>query len=642
MPETAKFPTTDTRSNATTTLRADDVLHGRYRILGVLGSGGMGTVYQARDLNFQEVKKLVAVKEMLSGVADPGLKATMIKTFRREANILATLNHPAIPKIFDFFDENDRAYLVMEYINGSDLELLMQKTKELPNDKIIEWAIDLCDVLDYLHNQRPDAIVFRDMKPSNVMIDSLGRVRLIDFGIAKALASMGATGVVRHTMIGTEGYSAPEQYKGDVSPRSDIYSLGATLHHLLTRKDPRLDAPFTFHERPISNFNAKVPQGLIAIVEKALAYGSSDRYANCSEMKADLEKLRGRAPAVAGAAAPSASTDTGLFEDMPASGIQPRWKFTAEDEIRGGAAAHRELVYIGSYDNNVWAVKAESGELAWKFPTKGGIASTPAIDDNGRVLIFGSEDNSIYALDARSGRSIWTTPTKGRIRGSARIAHDHVFIGSDDGKLYALSLSSGRALWTFDMGGPVRSRPYVTNDSVYCACDSGEIICLSLSGQRKWSYRTKRGVLAGPILDADGICYVGSQDNFMYALDAGNGFVLWRYRTNGPIIASAILQGGYIYFGSADNTVYCLQTETARERWKFATSKPVVASVAVYKDYVLAASTDDCLYCIDAEQGRERWHYKVGGPITSTPLISSNLILVGSMDRTLYALPLVQ
>ena len=498
MPETAKFPTTDSRSNQTTALRAEDVLHGRYRITGVLGSGGMGTVYQARDLTFNDVKKYVAVKEMLSGSADPALKATMLKTFRREANLLATLNHPAIPKIFDFFDENDRAYLVMEFINGSDLELLMQKTKELPNDKIVEWAIDLCDVLDYLHNQRPEPIVFRDMKPSNVMIDSLGRVRLIDFGIAKNLENIA---VVRHTMIGTEGYSAPEQYKGDVSPRSDIYSLGATLHHLLTRKDPRLDAPFTFHERPITNFNPKVPPALIAIVEKALGYSPGDRYATCAEMKSELEKLRGRAPVVTVGAGSGGPGETGMFEDVAATGIQPRWKFKTEDEIRASAASHKDLIFIGSYDNNMWAVKAESGDLVWKFPTKGGIASTPTLDDNGRMIIFGSEDNNVYCLDARSGRPIWNHQTKGRVRGSARIAHDHVFVGSDDCKLYALSIASGRPLWSYDMGGPVRSRPWVTNDSVYCACDNGEIICLSLSGQRKWSYRTKRSVLASPVLD---------------------------------------------------------------------------------------------------------------------------------------------
>ncbi len=641
MPETAKFTTNDSRVSVTSTLKADDVLHSRYRILGVLGSGGMGTVYQARDLNFEEVKKLVAVKEMLSGAADPALKATMIKTFRREANILATLNHPAIPKIFDFFDENDRAYLVMEYINGSDLELLMQKTKELPNDKIVEWAIDLCDVLDYLHNQRPDSIVFRDMKPSNVMVDSLGRVRLIDFGIAKALASMGATGIVRHTMIGTEGYSAPEQYKGDVSPRSDIYSLGATLHHLLTRKDPRLDAPFTFHERPIANYNAKVPQGLITIVEKALAYNPSDRYATCSEMKNDLDRLRGRTliDAVAVSGDPG---ETGMFEDTPATGIQPRWKFKAEDEIRAGPTAHKDTVFVGSYDTNVWAIKLDSGELAWKFPTKGGIASTPSIDDSGRYVVFGSEDNSVYSVDARSGRSIWSYETKGKVRASPRVAHDHVFIGSDDGKFYALSLASGRPLWSYDMGGPIRSRPFVASDSVIIAGDTGEVVCLSLSGQRKWSYRTKRSIIASPVLDNEGICYIGSQDGFMYALDAGNGFVLWRYRTSGPIIASAALQGGMIYFGSSDATVYCLQTETARERWKFTTSKPIVAAPLVYKDFVLAGSTDSQLYCIDAQLGKERWRYQTDGPVTGAPLIAGNYILVGSMDRTLYALPLVQ
>lgn len=639
MPETARFSTSDSRSTVTSSLKADDVLHSRYRILGVLGSGGMGTVYQARDLNFQEVKKLVAVKEMLSGAADPALKATMLKTFRREANILATLNHPAIPKIFDFFDENDRAYLVMEYVNGSDLELLMQKTKELPIDKVVEWAIDLCDVLAYLHNQRPDAIVFRDMKPSNVMIDSLGRVRLIDFGIAKALASMGATGVVRHTMIGTEGYSAPEQYKGDVSPRSDIYSLGATLHHLLTRKDPRLDAPFTFHERPIGNFNSKVPLGLIAIVEKSLAYNPSERYAICAEMKADLEALRGRGPASVLGSAPA---DTGMFEDTPSSGIQPKWKFTTEDEVRAGPIAYKELVYVGSYDTNVWALKAETGELAWKFPTKGGIASTPALDDNGRLIVFGSEDNSVYAVDARNGRSLWTFATKGRVRCSPRVAHDHIFIGSDDGHVYALSIASGRPLWAYNMGGPVRSRPYVTNDSVVTAADTGEVISLSLSGQRRWSYRTKRSILASPILDAEGICYIGSQDGYMYALDAGNGFVLWRYRTQGPIISTAALQSGYLYFGSADSVLYCLQTDTARERWKFVTSKAIVAAPVIAKDTILVGSTDETLYGVDLESGRERWRYKAGGPITGAPLVVSNLALVGSMDRTLYALPMVQ
>lgn len=565
----------------------------------------------------------------------------MLKTFRREANILATLNHPAIPKIFDFFDLNDRAYLVMEYINGSDLELLMSKTKELPNEKILEWAIDLCDVLDYLHNQKPDPIVFRDMKPSNVMIDSLGKVRLIDFGIAKTFVSG-----VKHTMIGTEGYSAPEQYKGDVTPQSDIYSLGATLHHLLTRKDPRLEPPFSFHERPIPNFNPNAPAELIAVVERALAFNVTERFKTCAEMKEALERQRYRSAGVVYAPAETASVNgsTGFFEEDAAQigTVQPKWTFKTEDEIRCTPATVRDMALVGSYDTNMWAVKLESGDLVWKFATRGGIASSPVVDENSKLVIFGSEDYTLYALDFRSGRISWTFNTKDRVRGTPRIAHEHVFFGSDDGKVYALGIANGRYLWNYDMNAPVRSRPFVTNELVIVGAESGEIIALGLSGARKWSYRTKRGVISSPYVDMnEGIVYVGSTDGFMYALDVANGYNSWRFRTQGPIISSPIEHKGYIYFGSADGNLYCLNAQTSRERWKFATEKPIVSSPIIHRNFIFFGGTDEYFYCIDLDTGKERWKFKTGGAITSSPTIAGDLILVSSMDHILYAFPLV-
>lgn len=641
MPETTHFTGMEGDGTSDATLKANFVLHTRYKIMGVLGGGGMGTVYQARDLNFTDVRKLVAIKEMQTIATDQALRASMLKTFRREANILATLNHPAIPKIFDFFDLNDRAYLVMEYINGSDLELLLSKTKELPIEKVIEWAADLCDVLDYLHNQKPDPIVFRDMKPSNVMIDSLGKVRLIDFGIAKTFVSG-----IKHTMIGTEGYSAPEQYKGDVTPQSDIYSLGATLHHLLTRKDPRLEPPFSFHERPIGTLNPKAPAELIGIVEKALSFNVSERFKSCAEMKEALDRLRYRQVAAPVGVAQAAPTNggTGFFEeDTAQSGtVQPKWKFKTEDEIRCSPTAIRDLALVGSYDTNMWALKAQTGELVWKFPTRGGIASSPVVDEASKLVIFGSEDYSLYAVDFRTGRISWTYATKDKVRGTPRIAHEHVFFGSDDGKVYALGIANGRFLWSYDMGSPVRSRPFVSNELVIVGCESGEIIGLGLSGSRKWSYRTKRGVISSPYVDeAEGMVYVGSTDGFMYSLDVANGYNSWRYRTNGPIISSPVEHKGYVYFGSADGTLYCLNAQTSRERWRFTTDKPIVSSPIVNRNYIFFGGTDEYFYCLDAETGKERWKFKTGGAITSMPFIVNDMILVGSMDHILYAFPLV-
>jgi serine/threonine protein kinase len=637
-------------------LKPNQVLHNRYKIMGVLGGGGMGTVYQARDLNFPDVRKLVAIKEMQLLSNDPAVRANSLKNFRREANILATLAHPAIPKIFDFFDINDRAYLVMEYINGGDLEVILNKTKELPVEKILEWAIDLCDVLEYLHRHEPEPIIFRDMKPPNVMIDALGKVRLIDFGIAKTF-----TAGVKHTMIGTEGYSAPEQYKGDVTPLSDIYSLGATLHHVLTRRDPRLEPPFSFHERPIQNSNARVPDALVAIIERALQFNPAERFQSCAEMKSALEQVRYRMAtgmntpnlqqtrASSGATAPGGMPSTNAvmtttsFDEANMSGeIQPRWVFKTEDEIRTTPLIFQDMILTGSYDTNVWAVKVEDGKLAWKYPTQGGIASSPVLDEPNRAVIFGSEDFRLHSVDGRSGRINWTFSSKDKIRGTPRVEHNHVFFGSDDCRLYALNAVNGRRVWEHDMGSPVRSRPFVTNELVIVGCEAGELMGISLSGQRKWSYRTKKGIISGAFVEPkENICFVGGQDGYLYALDANTGYNVWRFRTLGPIFGSPVVRGNLVYIGSADGTFYALNIQTGKEKWKFKTEKPIIGGAAVQQNTLCFGSTDDTFYCLDADNGKERWRFRTNGAIVAAPVITGDLIVFGALDHTLYALPLV-
>jgi serine/threonine protein kinase len=639
MSETTQFAASDGDSRSdSSSLKGNAMLLDRYKIMGVIGGGGMGTVYQARDMHFPDAHRMAAIKEMQTLATDPTLRQSTLKTFQREANILATLSHPAIPKIYDFFDDGERAYLVMEFINGSDLELLLQKTKELPIDKIVDWAIDLCDVLHYLHSHEPEPIVFRDMKPSNVMIDSRGNVRLIDFGIAKTFVSG-----VKHTMIGTEGYSAPEQYKGDVTPQSDIYSLGATLHHVLTRKDPRLEPPFSFAERPLREANPKIPQGLADIIERALSFDVKNRFQSCAEMKDALEALRARPQLYTGTSAERYNTEatTGYINEPISGAIQPRWVFKSEDEIRASATVMGTTAYVGSYDTNLWALNLENGELVWKHATNGGIASTPVADETNRTVMFGSEDGSLYSVDARTGRISWSYQTQGRIRCSPQLAHGHVFVGSDDGKLYCLNAANGRHLWNYDTSAPVRSRPFVTNDLIIFGSDTGELFAVELSGSRKWSYRAKRAIMSSPVVDHDNICYFGSSDMFFYAVDATSGYSVWRFRTNGPIIGSPTIGNGSAFIGSTDGFIYCLSTQSGRERWKFKTEKPIVASPVLARGTVYFGGTDNTFYALNADSGRELWRFTANGPITSAPYISRDLILVGSMDHTLYALPLV-
>ena len=323
-------------------LQAGVTLAHRYSIQEVIGIGGMGSVYRARDMHFPNVTKLVAVKEMINTAPDPLVRETIVQNFEREANLLATLHHPSIPRIYDYFSVESRSYLVLEFIHGKDLEAIINETSSfLPEHQVLSWAIELCDVLDYLHKHKPDPIIFRDMKPSNVMINHSGAVMLVDFGIAKTFQSG-----IKGTMIGTEGYSPPEQYRGEATPSADIYAMGATIHHALTRRDPRLEPPFSFAERPLRRINPNVSAEMEAVVNRALEYSPDSRFKTAADMKQALMVVARKTGALI-----SASPQTG---PMNTGGIKPLWSFKCEDEIRGTPMISQGLLYVGSYDNNLY------------------------------------------------------------------------------------------------------------------------------------------------------------------------------------------------------------------------------------------------------------------------------------------------
>lgn len=263
------------------------VLQGRYEIVKRIGGGGMGNVYKAYDRNLDQA--LRAVKEMMEMFSDPAQREKAIEDFRREAKLLANLKHPSIPIIYDHFIEGGRYYLVMEYITGGDLATrLRQAGGRFPEPAVTMWAIQVCDVLDYLHHRQPP-IIYRDLKPANLMVDPEGnRIVLIDFGIARTVAPQ-QRGV---TAIGTMGYAPPELFSGEVEPRSDIYSLGATMFHLLTGRDPR-DRPlliFDFSKSPTPReLNPEITPEMEAIIMRAVEYEPEKRFASAREMKQVLE-----------------------------------------------------------------------------------------------------------------------------------------------------------------------------------------------------------------------------------------------------------------------------------------------------------------------------------------------------------------
>ncbi len=272
-------------SGLTGRLASGQVLKQRYRIIQIVGQGGMGAVYKAEDIQFSN--RLVAVKEMRQTGLDPqGLKEAA-DAFKQEADLLAGLRHQNLPRIYDHFSENGRWYLVMDFIEGETLAEHRNKAKEkvLPVPEVLDIGIQLSKVLGYLHTLTPNPVIFRDLSPSNVMLTPDGHVYLIDFGIARFFKPGQAKDTAAY---GKAGYSSPEQYgKAQTTPQSDIFSLGATLHEMLSGNDPSNNTPNPYTFPPLPKVSAELER----LIEQMLQMNSTDRPTSMAAVKQELERI---------------------------------------------------------------------------------------------------------------------------------------------------------------------------------------------------------------------------------------------------------------------------------------------------------------------------------------------------------------
>jgi serine/threonine protein kinase len=267
-------------------------LQGRYLIVRQLGAGGMGAVYEAVD---ERLQVTVAIKETFA------VDARLRRQFEQEARLLAGLHHPALPRVSDYFTEDGRAFLVMQFIAGDDLaQIIAQQPGPFPRAQVIAWADQLLDALIYLHT-RERQIIHRDIKPHNLKLTANGQIALLDFGLAKAYASDHSTTHSSHSVFGyTRRYSPLEQIQDEgTSPQSDIFALGATLYHLLTGIRPpdalaRAAALANSQADPLVPAHQLYPvieRELSAVIQKALALNSADRFQTASELREALRAI---------------------------------------------------------------------------------------------------------------------------------------------------------------------------------------------------------------------------------------------------------------------------------------------------------------------------------------------------------------
>ena len=636
-------------------IKSHTLLKQRYQIMDKLGQGGFAAVYKAQDLQF--LRAFRAIKEMHDAHLNPQEKQEAVTAFQQEAQILARLIHPNLPRIYDYFEERQRWYLIMDYLDGETLDKVLARTPKgkLSVEKVISYALQLCKVLNYLHTQVPP-IIFRDLKPSNILITHDDHLYLIDFGIARIFKP----GKAQDTMaLGSPGYAAPEQYgKEQTTTLADIYSFGATLHHLLSGLDPR-NQPFIFPPLQLEPPHP-LTQALADLVARMVAIKKDERPANVLEIQQALFAIalqqaigieRGQAHAQEEQAQTVVSPSLQIDNTPPAKLLgktrphgSQKWFFPSGDEVVSSPTVVDGVVYFGSHDYKLYAVDASYGQKIWSFATGSRVKSSPTVVNG--IVYFGSNDHNLYAVYASSSKKKWSFPTNGEIRSSPTVVNGIVYFGSNDHNLYAVHASSGQRKWSFPTGGWVRSSPTVVNGTVYFGSYDRKLYALdAASGQKKWSFPTGGWVYSSPAVTNDRV-YFGSDDRTLYALDTSSGQqkwsfsgpVKWSFLTDNGVRSSPIVVDGIVYFGSDDHCLHALDAVSGQEKWSFLTGGWVHSSPTVVNDTVYFGSDDYNLYALDAVSGQQKWSFLTGYRVKSSPTVVNGIVYIGSGDGNLYAI----
>jgi serine/threonine protein kinase len=575
-----KQPVDATNSPSTGSLPHDHLLNQqRYRILNQLGAGGFGAVYKAQDTLLGN--RFVAVKEMSQSDLKPSEVATAVDSFNQEALMLASLTHPNLPRIYDHFSDSGRWYLVMDFIEGKTLEEHLAeanhaagKEQGLPVDETLTIGMQLCVVLDYLHSRHPP-IIFRDLKPANVILSPDGHLYLIDFGIARHFKP----GKSKDTMaFGSPGYAAPEQYgRMQTNSLADIYSLGATLHQMLTGHDPSLTP---FRMLPPRQYDPSIPPALDALIMQMLDMDAQKRPTSVAIIQQALQHIMSQPSSGTTTSAQSFPSPTTTASSTPTG--HTVIAYCNHTSQANTVAYSPDGQFIASADNtkvHVW--RANDGHTLSTYPGHSGPVNAVAWSADGRYLASASDDKTVqvwivmhiggtvtraYVLDYQNHFH--------KVNTLAWSPHKHyIASASFEETVHVWNATNGHTLFT---GGP----------------HTRQVQTLAWSPNAQY--------LA-----------TGSADSTIQIWDSHNGNEAFRYHTSAGANALAWSpEGQHIAIGCTDATIHCLAFLSGMEEFTcIGHSSPIRVLSWSPDGRYLASASDDKVQLWDATTGQQLYTY---------------------------------
>ena len=658
-------------------------LKNRYQIIKLIGRGGQCIVYLTYD---QFSGKSVVVKCHIDQSTDYQERTQNLQLFLKEHLFLSKLFHPSLPRAYEHFEEQNKHYLVVDFVPGQNLEqVLKSRPGPISEKEAIDWGIQIAKTLNYLSHQKPNPVVIRDIKPSNIQYTPDRRIMLIDFSIAREWKA-NKKDTVR---MGSPGYAAPEQYRGNSDIRSDIYSLGVTLYEALTKKDPTL-TPFKYP--PVRQINPRVSIEMEKILLKAMNTDITRRYQHPKEMLDELKELdalgnlstsdkakkyfqmgekelqsnnykkaleyysqsvkyessvgdyRARLGevnyklgnleiALKEIYQATISGFMGLLKPEEVNKIRKQYEEIKKELLKSWPVFSKNLSRTGcqSFETELMAPLA----VLWQkemfdIPPK----SSPAIGPG--MLFIGTKTGRMLGIDIVSGTIKWTFPTSNAIISSPAYHNGTVYFGANDANVYALDALTGTKKWIYKTKGAVFSSPAVYKGFVYIGSSDNKLYALNaINGVKAWEFDSKSSIISSPAI-ADEKVFFGNMSGSLFAISASTGQTCWIFDAGGPISASPSVENNLVYTGCFDGKIYAVDTAGGKLKWVYKTHRKTETNVSVSQGIVFAASSDTNIYGLDAFNGGKIWHFRADSPILASPISANKTVYV--LTNYLYCL----
>jgi len=599
------------------------VLAGRYRLLGLLGSGGMAEVWEALD---ERLGRKVAVKFLHPRALPPDRERFLL-----EVRALSRLFHPGIVQVLDLGEEEGRPYFVMELVEGGSFESLGPFEESEEGERILEAAAQVTEALAHLHRA---GILHRDLTPKNILLTREGHPKVMDFGLAYLLQESQRLTRTGFT-LGTPLYMAPEQAKGlPLTPKADLYSLGAVLYRTLTGRPPfegENDQAILFQHvyeapKPPQAHNPALPEEVGGLVLALLAKHPEERPSEPGLFRQAAQRVRALRYGVARGGA----ARTGQYPEGP---LRPRsLSLKGRLDLGGEAAWPLEVVFAGGRlfvgaGRSLVQVDLLDLEAPEALALPEEVSAAPV---HRQGLYVATRDGVLRHY--RGGRLAWSFATRDEVSASPLVLGSRVYLASRDGSLHALE--GGRPLWRFQAGGHLSASPTFHRGLLLVGGEDGWLYVLEPEGGRLL-YKVKTGPIHAPVAGYGGVVYIPTWAGEVHAFDLAKRDTLWSYDLEGEVWGGLAVDRERVYAAGWGGVVYALDRRTGDEVWSLEVGK-VTAGLVLAQGHLYVATEEGRLLAVEAQRGQVVFEAEGLGPVQVPPLPVGEEVYVVNLQGRLF------